>query len=36
MYGHMKKKIKYTNEPMEFDVIEDILPPPDKLVFKDG
>ena len=31
----MKKKIKYTNEPMEFEVIEDVLPPPDKLVFKE-
>lgn len=31
----MKKKIKYTDEPMgDIEIIEDFLPPPDKLVFK--
>ncbi len=38
----MKKKIKYTDlppgdEPIgELEIIEDFLPPPDKLVFKQG
>lgn len=27
----MKKKIRYTNEPMEFKVIPDLLQPPEKL-----
>jgi uncharacterized protein YuzE len=27
----MKKRIKYTDEPMEAHVIPDFLPPPDKL-----
>ncbi|MCC7085198.1 MAG: DUF2283 domain-containing protein [Pirellulales bacterium] len=27
----MKKPIKYTNEPIEAKVVEDFLPPPDKL-----
>ncbi len=27
----MKKPIRYTNEPMEFTVIPDFLPPPEKL-----
>ncbi len=32
----MKKKIKYTDEPMgDFKIIKDFLPPPEKLVFKD-
>ena len=31
----MKKKIKYTDEPMgEIEIIEDFLPPPEELVFK--
>jgi len=32
----MKKKIKYTDEPMKnLKIIEDFLPPPDDLVFKE-
>jgi len=31
----MKKKIHYTSEPVEFEVIEDFLPPPEKLVLKE-
>ena len=32
----MKKKIKYTNEPMgKLKVIKDFLPPPEKLVLKE-
>ena len=31
----MKKKIKYTDEPMEFEVIKDFLPSPEKLVLKE-
>jgi len=31
----MKEKIRYTDEPMEFRVIPNFLPPPDKLVFKE-
>jgi len=32
----MKKKIKYTNEPLgKLRIIKDFLPPPEKLVFKD-
>jgi len=30
----MKKKIHYTDEPLEVEVIEDFLPPPEKLVKK--
>jgi len=31
----MKKKIQYTDGPIvEFRIIKDFLPPPDKLVFK--
>jgi predicted DNA binding CopG/RHH family protein len=30
----MKKKIKYANEPMEMEVIEDFLPPPEELALK--
>ena len=28
----MKSKIKYTNEPLEMEVVEDFLPPPEALV----
>jgi len=31
----MKKKIRYTDEPMEFEPVEDFLPPPEKLVLKE-
>ena len=32
----MKKKMKYTNEPLgDLRVVEDFLPPPEGLVFKD-
>lgn len=31
----MKKKIKYTNEPMKFKVIDDFFPPPEKLALKE-
>lgn len=32
----MRKKIKYTDEPMgEIEIIEDFLPPPEELVFKE-
>ena len=32
----MKKKIRYTDEPMgELRVVEDFLPPPDSLVLKE-
>ena len=32
----MKKKIKYTNEPMgKLRVIRDFLPPPENLIFKE-
>ena len=31
----MKKKILYTNEPLEMAVVRDFLPPPDKLVLKE-
>ncbi|MBL7222434.1 MAG: CopG family transcriptional regulator [Candidatus Brocadiae bacterium] len=31
----MKKRIAYTDEPMEARVIEDFLPPPDQLVRKE-
>ena len=30
----MKKKTVYTDEPLEMEVIEDFLPPPEKLVRK--
>ena len=30
----MKKRIRYANEPMEFRVIPDFLPPPKKLRFR--
>ncbi len=33
----MKKKIEYTDEPMgEIEIIEDFLPPPEELVFKEN
>lgn len=32
---HMKKKIKYTDEPMNFKIIDDFLPSPEKLAEKD-
>ena len=31
----MKSKIKYTNEPLETEVVEDFLPPPEELVLKE-
>ena len=31
----MKKRIKYTNEPINFEVIDDFLPPPEKLISKE-
>ncbi|MBF0349564.1 MAG: CopG family transcriptional regulator [SAR324 cluster bacterium] len=31
----MNSKIKYVDEPMEFEVVEDFLPPPVDLVFKE-
>ena len=32
----MKRKIKYTDEPMgEIKIIDDFLPPPDQLAFKE-
>jgi predicted DNA binding CopG/RHH family protein len=31
----MKKKIRYTNEPINAKVIENFLPSPDKFVFKE-
>lgn len=32
----MKKKIEYTDEPMgDIEIIEDFLPPPGELVFKE-
>lgn len=31
----MKRKIKYTDEPIDFEVIDDFLPPPDKLALKE-
>jgi predicted DNA binding CopG/RHH family protein len=30
----MKSKIKYTREPLEMEVVEDFLPPPEELVLK--
>jgi len=33
---YMKDKIKYTDEPMEnVEVVEDFLPPPDELAFRE-
>jgi len=31
----MKKKIRYTDEPLEMEVMDDFLPPPEKLVLKE-
>ena len=31
----MKKRIRYSDEPMKFEVIEDFLPPPEKLALKE-
>jgi len=31
----MKKKIKYTDEPIEFGVIDDFLPPPERLALNE-
>ena len=31
---HMKKKIKYTDEPMDFEIIDDIFPQPEELVLQ--
>lgn len=31
----MKKKIKYTNEPMDLEIVDDFLPSPDKLIPKE-
>ena len=30
----MKKKIKYTEEPMEFKIVKDFLPPPEMLALR--
>lgn len=30
----MKKKIKYTDEPIEFEVVKDFLPSPEKLALR--
>jgi hypothetical protein len=30
----MKKRIKYSNEPIEFEVVDDFLPPPKKFSLK--
>ena len=30
----MNKKIRYTNEPLELEVVEDFLPPPEDLVLR--
>ena len=33
----MKRNVNYTDEPMgRLEVVEDFLPPPDRLVLKDG
>lgn len=32
---YMKKKIKYTNEPIEAKVVSDFLPRPEELVLKE-
>ena len=31
----MKRKIKYSNEPMDFEVIDDFLPSPDRIALKE-
>jgi hypothetical protein len=30
----VSNKIRYTNEPLEMEVVEDFLPPPDQLALK--
>jgi predicted DNA binding CopG/RHH family protein len=30
----MKSKIKYTDEPLEMEVVEDFLPPPEQLALR--
>ncbi len=30
----MKRRIRYTREPLEMEVVEDFLPPPEALVLK--
>ena len=32
----VKKNIVYTDEPMDFKIVDDFLPPPSELVFKEG
>ena len=32
---HMKRKTKYTDKPMNFEVIKDFLPPPEELALKE-
>jgi len=31
----MKKKTRYTDEPIEGELVEDFLPPPEKLILKE-
>jgi predicted DNA binding CopG/RHH family protein len=31
----MKKKIKYASEPLEMEVVDDFLPPPEDLILKE-
>jgi predicted DNA binding CopG/RHH family protein len=31
----MKRRIKYASEPLEMEVVEDFLPPPEELVLKE-
>lgn len=31
----MQKKIQYTDEPLEMEIIEDFLPPPEHLLLKE-
>ena len=31
----MKRRIKYTDEPIDLEVIDDFLPPPEKLALKE-
>ena len=30
----MRERIKYSDEPIEFDVVDDFLPPPERLALK--
>ena len=32
---HMKKRIKYTNEPISLKAVDDFLPSPEKLVLRE-